>query len=338
MNVSQSSLLRRKITVRAAFGAGIGFIAFTLLMIQIFNVRFAQIDLKPDQGATWYYWKLATPTFWSAATAWGGYLLHQLFMWWTIVAAKRGKLKYSSGLHNINIVALIGNAAFVGLHFLQTQIWYDGLAQAVSLTSSEVSVILLLVIVLLMENKRRGLFWGHKVPISKAVTDFFCHNHGYIFAWAIVYTFWFHPMVATSGHLMGFLYILMLMLQGSLMYTRQHLNRWWTVALEIMVLIHGAIVVYMLGSNALWAFILGFMGIFIITQLHGLRIKSFYRNLVILFYLGLIITAFILNEGSILRDIILVPLIEYGVLFILVGITWVGIWMYSRFVSKIKSI
>ena len=25
--------------------------------------------------------------------------------------------------------------------------------------------------------------------------------HGYYFAWAIVYTFWYHPMEATTGHL-----------------------------------------------------------------------------------------------------------------------------------------
>ncbi len=255
-------------------------------------------------------------------------------MWWTIFAAKQAKLQYSNSLHRINIVALIGNAAFAVLHFLQTQVWYDGLAQTVPLTSSEVSVILLLIIVLLMENKRRGLFWGRKVPISKSVIDFFRHNHGYIFAWAIIYTFWFHPMVATSGHLLGFIYILMLILQGSLMYTRQHLNRWWTVLLEGMVLVHGAMVVYMLGSDALWAFILGFLGIFIITQLHGLQIKPIYRNLVIVLYLTLIILAFILNEGSVLRDILLVPLIEYGGLFILAAITWLGIQVFSRILPK----
>lgn len=316
------------ITAQFAFTLGVGFILFTLLMIQLFNGRFAHVDLLPDQGATWYYWKLATPTFWSMTTAWGGYLLHQLFMWWTIVYAKRSNLSYTNGLHRVNYIALAGNVAFIGLHFLQTQIWYDGLAQNVSLTSSEVSVILLLVIVLLMENKRRGLFFGRKVPISDAVTDFFRHNHGYIFAWAIVYTFWFHPMVATSGHLMGFLYIFMLILQSSLMYTRQHLNRSWRVSLEIMVLIHGAMVVYMLGSSALWAFILGFLGIFVITQLHGLRVNRHVKTLAILFYLCMIVVGYVVNDGYVLRDIVLVPLIEYGSVIILAGITWLGIQGY----------
>jgi hypothetical protein len=40
-----------------------------------------------------------------------------------------------------------------------------------------------------MENKRRGLFWGKKAPIPDATMNFVRKYHGYVFSWAIVYTF-----------------------------------------------------------------------------------------------------------------------------------------------------
>src|SRR6185503_9106697 len=113
-------------------------------------------------------------------------------------------------LHRVNVIALAANAFFIGLHFVQTHIWYDGLAQDVSIFSSQGSVIVLLVWVLLMENPRRGLFFGKKVKFSETVIRFARKYHGYFFAWAAVYTFWYHPMVSTPGHLVGFMYMFML--------------------------------------------------------------------------------------------------------------------------------
>ena len=54
------------------------------------------------------------------------------------------------------------------LHFAQTHIWYGALAEDVSIWSSQVSVIIMLVLILLMENQRRGLFFGRKAPISRS--------------------------------------------------------------------------------------------------------------------------------------------------------------------------
>lgn len=317
-------------TSNFAFSVGLLFaISFTLL-IWAAGVRLEDVPLRPDQGATWYYWKLAEPTIASQLTAWGGYLLHQFFLWGIIMYARKHVHTYTTSLHRINIVALLGNVAFVVLHFVQTHFWYDGLAQNVSLTSSEASVVLLLIVVLLMENRRRGLFGGKKVSIAKSIIDFFRQYHGFIFAWAIVYTFWFHPMVATSGHLLGFFYIFLLLLQSSLFYTRMHLNRWWTVLLELMVLFHGAVVVTMLRGSALWAFVLGFLGIFLITQMHGLRLKLWMRWGVFGLYLLTILIAFTQKGTAVWRDILLLPVLEYGLLFLLAGVTWLGIMIYQR--------
>ena len=75
-----------------------------------------------------------------------------------------------------------------------------------------------------MENQRRGMFLGKKIGFVSNAAVSIRKYHGYYFAWATIYTFWYHPMVGTQGHLMGFLYMFLLLLQGSLFFTRMHLN------------------------------------------------------------------------------------------------------------------
>ncbi len=318
------------VTTQRLFWSGLLFSLLFTVVIGIAGQRLANVVLLPDQGATWYFWKLPAPTVWSRVTAWGGYFLHQLFMWGTIYYAHKHVKQYATGLHSINIIALIGNALFVVLHFVQTQLWYDGLAQDVPLQSAESSVILLLVIVLLMENRRRGLFLGKRAPIRTEIVDFLRHYHGYIFAWAIAYTFWFHPMVNTPSHLVGFFYIFLLLFQGSLFYTRLHLNRWWTVALEMLVLVHGALVVYMLRGTGVWAFILGFLGLFLITQMHGLELPRWGRWGIPGIYLSAVGIAFIGRGTLVIRDMLLIPLLEYGLVLIVALIVGAGLWIYAK--------
>ena len=80
----------------------------------------------------WYLWQLGEPTFWTRATAWGGYIAHNLVIWWLIWRAQSQHPKYSSNLHRFNVMALAANGFFVVLHLLQTIFWYDGLAQDVA--------------------------------------------------------------------------------------------------------------------------------------------------------------------------------------------------------------
>ena len=208
-----------------ALWLGIAFsLAFTALIAWA-GPRLEAVKLLPDQGAAWYLWKLPEPTFWTRASVWSLYLGHQVALWVLIAHAQKNRPSYTTGLHKFNVLALGVNALFILLHFVQTHVLYDGLAQDVSVFSSQGSVIVLLVWVLLMENPRRGLFFGRKAPIGKEITSFARKYHGYFFAWATVYTFWFHPMVSTPGHLIGFVYMFLLLLQGSLFFTRVHVNR-----------------------------------------------------------------------------------------------------------------
>jgi hypothetical protein len=305
-------------------------ILFSLLftgLIWLTGERLNTVPLLPDQGAAWYYWKLPDPTFWTHATAWGFYLLHQVALWGLIWYAQTRVKKYVAGLHTVNLVALGVNAFFIVLHLVQSQIWYDGLAQDTSVFSSQGSVIVMLVWILLMENSRRGLFFGKRVPFSQRVISFARKYHGYVFSWAIIYTFWFHPMVNTSGHLIGFFYMFLLMLQGSLFFTRIHINKWWTVMQEVTVLIHGALVAVMQG-NGIWPmFAFGFAGLLVMTQMHGLGLPRWSKWGIVALFVVSVIWVYSDRGLAQLNEIIRIPAIEYLAVFVLAGLIWLGLWL-----------
>jgi hypothetical protein len=284
----------------------------------------------PDQGAWWYFWKLPNPTFWTRATAWVLYVAHQLAMWGLIYYAQTRVKRTSNGLHKVNLIALSVNAFFIILHFIQTQVWYDGLAQDVSIWSSQGSVILMLVMILIMENRRRGMFWGKKAPISKETSGFVRKYHGYIFAWATVYTLWYHPMESSLGHLIGFLYMFLLLLQGSLFYTRLHTNRWWMAVQEVTVLFHGTLVAVMQG-NGLWPmFFFGFGGMFVITQMHGLRLPKWATWTILAAYVGGVIVTYNQFGWVRLNEIVRIPVIEYLAAFLLAGLIALGLRVFKH--------
>ena len=294
-------------------------LAFVILIWQL-GSRLDNIQLDPDQGASWYYWKLPNPTFWTRATAWGFYLLHQFSFWGLIYYAQTRVKKYATRLHVVNYVALAVNAFFILLRVLQTHLWYDGLAQDVSIWSSQVSVAILLIWVLLMENQTRGMFFGKSLPISKEIVRFARKYHGYFFAWATVYTFWYHPTIATSGHLVGFLYMFLLLLQGSLFFTRIHVNRWWRIFQEVAVLVHGTLVAIMQG-NAMWPmFAFGFGGVFVITQMHGLKIPKWGRWSILGIYLALALFIYSGRDITMIHQITWIPIIDYLAVLVLAGI------------------
>lgn len=292
--------------------------------------RLATVPHLPDTGGAWYYWQLPERTWAGIISAWGFYTLHQLAIWGLIFWAQRQQSRYTTGLHWFNYAALGVNALFCFLHLLQTHLWYDGLAQHVSIFSSQWSVILLLVVVLMIENPRRGLFFGAKAPLSQRIVDFTRKYHGYLFAWATIYTFWYHPTEATSGHLVGFFYMFLLLLQGSLFFTRIHLNKWWTFTQEFAVLVHGTLVAVMQGGQMWPMFGFGFAGLLVITQLHGLGLARWVRGLILAIYLGAALWVYNGRGIEKIHQITWIPITEYATLFILAGLVGVGLWVTDR--------
>jgi hypothetical protein len=323
----------RRADLLALWGGILFSLAFSAL-IWWAGQRLATVPHLPDTGPSWYYWKLPEATFWSRFTAWTFYLLHQFTIWGLIFFAQSRRARYTTGLHRFNIAALAANAAFILLHFAQTHFWYDGLAQDVSIWSSQGSVIVLLVWILLMENNRRGMFFGKRLPIRQQIIRFARKYHGYFFAWATIYTFWYHPMEGTSGHLIGFFYMFLLLLQGSLFFTRIHTNRWWTVSQEVIVLAHGALVAIMQGNNMWRMFGFGFGGIFVITQMHGLGLSRRVRWLILALYIAAALVAYGLYDITMVHQIFWIPSIEYLGVLLLAGVFGAGLWLYGRFKGR----
>lgn len=287
-----------------------------------------------DDIGFFYEWQLAEQTYWGQLTAWLGFAVHQLLIWGTIFYGQKHYTKrdYSNQLRPVNWVALGINFVFILLHYAQTYFFYDAIAQDIPSWTAQFAVALMLIVILGMENQRRGLFFGKKVSFKKTFTDALRKYHGYFFSFAVIYTFWFHPMVPTLGHLVGFVHVILIMAQGSLMFNRVHLNKNWTFLLEILVLPH-AFQVALNQGNDLWPmFMLGFATIFIVTQMHGLGLKRWVRTG---FYIAYIVTVLyiylILREPYQINEVIRIPAIEYLVLFIMYGIYWIGAKIASGF-------
>ena len=302
----------KSISSQQALFGGILFATLFTGLIWFLGTQYAQqVVLHPDKPGFWYYWQLLEPTVWTRASAWLGYGAHQILIWILIYTAQSQRLAYSGTLHRVNVLALAVSATFITLHLVQTRIWYDGLAQDVSEWSSQWSVILVLVMVLLMENQRRGLVFGKKVPFLGDATRVIRKYHGYYFSWAIIYTFWYHPMLATSGHLLGFLYMFLLLLQGSLFFTRMHVNKYWTFVQEAAVVVHAVLVAIMNSDGGAPMFLFGFAGVFVVTQMHGLGLSGWLRWLFLSLYVGGVSVVYYERGLTRLEEIIRVPAAEY---------------------------
>ncbi len=284
----------------------------------------------PDQGNYWYYWQLREPGFWSRFSAWSLYGLHQLGLWGLIAWAQFRRPAYSPTLHPVNIAAIGFNLLFVTLHIAQTRLFYDGLAQDTPVLSSQLSVIFMLVFILIMENRRRGLFFGHRVHFLDRPGDFLRRYHGYYFAWAIVYTFWFHPIEDNLGHLLGTFYTLLLLLQGSLFFTRAHRDRNWTLLLEVFVLAHGAMVAYLSVANGQWPmFLFGFLTLFVITQMHGLGLGRRSRAALVLTYVVAVVASYH-GRGWDVLQVLRIPMAEFVLVYACAALLWLPLLWWAH--------
>ena len=295
----------------------------------------SQFELIPHpEDPLVYEWQLAEQGAWGQLSAWLGFALHQLLIWGTILYAHRrySIRDYGNTVRPVNLWALGINLAFIVLHYMQTLIFYDGIAQDLPSWTAQFAVALMLIVILGMENQRRGLFFGRKVGFRKAFTDALRRYHGYFFSFAVIYTFWFHPMEPTWGHLIGFIHVVLVMAQGSLMFTRVHLNKRWMLLLEILVLPHAFQVALNQSSNIWPMFFFGFSAIFLVTQMHGLGLKRWVRQAFYGSFLLLVLYVYgVMREPYQVNEVLRIPLIEYLVLFMMYGIYLVGARVSSRF-------
>jgi hypothetical protein len=325
----------RDLTGQRAADYGIIFTILICVGIVALGTWLTQFELAvppADDAGFFYEWKRADPDFWSRATIWIGFAVHQLLIWYVIWYAREHYDKYTNSLRPANYWALAINGVFIILHFVQTAVFYDGIAQDIPSWTAQYAVIMMLFVILAMENKRRGLFFGWKANFRKEFYRWLREYHGYAFSFAVIYTFWFHPMVPTWGHLLGFAHVILVLVQGSLMFTRMHLNKRWKFLLEILVLPHAALVALNQGGGLVYMFMFGFLALFITTQMHGLGLKRWVKmTFAAGFVLTVLFTYTVLRAPYQVNEVIRIPAIEYPLVFITYGL-W---WLFARFTGRL---
>jgi hypothetical protein len=268
-----------------------------------------------------YAWRLTEPTAITRLAAWSGYLLHNIIAWAIIYLAQRQKPKYDSQFRWFNWGMVAVNLVFIIAHILQTRFFYDGLAQDVPEISALGSVALMLIVILILETPRRGLLLGKKVRFQQGFMQIVRQYHGYLFSWAIIYTFWYHPTEGTLGHLMGFFYMFTLFTQSVLIFNRAHINKWWTVTLEVFVLIHGVAVAVFQGNEMWPMFAFGFGAMIVLTQMYGLGLSTWTRRgIAAAFIVVVAVTYGIMGRFGQLNEVIRIPMLDYLVVFLIYGL------------------
>lgn len=327
---------KKTYNVRKVGYIAIGIALFLVGLIYLASLTLGrfQTTLLEDTGFAWYYWKLPEVSIAATISAWTLYVAHQIVAWILIVKISKEPMPEKGKMSKLNVIFLIVNAVFIMLHIAQTMLFYDGLAQYVPVISSQGSVIIMLVMVLILLNSRRGLFFGKKVKFPNRAVSWIYKSHGLYIAWALVYTFWFHPTEGTIGHLMGFFYMFMLMIQMSLANTSWHNDIRWNTILEVYVAVHGAIVAIEAG-NGMWPmFMFGFLFMFIMTEAYGLTKKrgTLITITIVYFALAVLVFSGVLGNQNTISDIYQItwiPVILYGLVFVVVFL-YQGAYLISK--------
>jgi hypothetical protein len=248
----------------AALGATSAVLACTYQIADLFNETPKQGELgyggrfeivgvtKPFQ----YPFRLLHASWLLKLIPWIGYLTHQYLQWRIIYEAKKakdlGELEWTEGRNEWNPFAyrmLLVNITMIVLHFVQCQITYVSLASTFPEISTLFSGIGVLVAPMVFDMRRRGLVfgWSPDTPLMTQFQQVFRKYHAYLASLGMTLTFWFHTFEATLGHLTGLWFIFMLFMQSSLIMQKMHRNRYWTMILEMAIMVHGTTVAYYQG-------------------------------------------------------------------------------------------
>lgn len=284
-----------------------------------------------DAGFNYYLWKFRAIDQSTVArvTAWGFFFAHFGTVVYFLRKLQLDQKNKENGYSKYNVYLLIANAVFIVLHYVHTWVWYDALAMDTPVWSSQGSVIIMLVLILIIENQRRGLFFGKKLPFPKESTRTVMKYHGVYITLATIFTFWYHPMENTMFHIVGFVYMYLLFIQMSFARTKLHQNKYFNVTLEVMVLFHGTSVALFSG-NAPWSmFLFGFATIFFITQIYGLKLKKKYIHIAqaLFVLLALVTYSGLFNDRQLyeLNELVRIPFIEYALVFVFVYLIYIWI-------------
>ena len=117
---------------------------------------------------------------------------------------------------------------------------------------------------------------------------------------------------------------------GQPFFTRVHVNRCWTFALEFTVLLHGTFVALQQGNDLWPMFAFGFGGLFIITQMHGLGLSRNVRAFFLLVYAALALYIYSGRGLTNIHQITWIPFIEFLSVLVMALLFGGGLWLASR--------
>ncbi len=300
---------------------------FLCFVIVLIDPYVSDQVLLADSGASHYYWKLPTRNNMVMLLVWSLFFIHLFGNYFLI--RKRQK-NAARGFVKENYYLAIFNLVMIILHYVESIVYYDGLAQDVSIFSSQYSVILVLVTIILMQVSSRGIIFGIKLPLPPKVLKYMYMIHGFVFTFAIVYTFWYHPVINTIGHLFGFFYMFLLFTQICFFKTSVHTNTKWIVLLEVLVAFHGASVAYYVQNSDLWSmFFYGFGFLFAFTQVYGLTKNRVITTIVQIVFSALAIYYYASTDISNIHQVLWIPIIEYLHVVVLYLI-FIGIYYFTQ--------
>ncbi|XP_064646855.1 uncharacterized protein LOC135499822 isoform X2 [Lineus longissimus] len=337
--------------------------------------RFLKEPITPEPGVRgrdgvgasgrWYYWRLKPEdqNIYTHLFVWMSYVAHQLFAWTALYLAQYFKNlpsatgpRFSTNLEWYNWMGIAINIGFHLLHLLQTHTTYDALAADVAISSSQCSVIMLIIYIFIIEYRDRGYAFGWpsqydtgcatKVRLTYGPMYLVRKYHGYAFSWGAIYTFWYHPMENTWGHVLGFAHTYMILVQGSLVFTKMHLNKYWRFILETWVTLHGSLVAYQTGGpdHVIWPmFCFGFSTMVVVTQIFTLpfwrKIPVWVRPFPALILLAVIIYCYSWIPDAQGRYFVgMIEVIFIPALLLLAPLAiWFLLWLYLKVEEKCKN-
>jgi len=174
----------------------------------------------------------------------------------------------------------------------------------------------------------------------KEMATFLRKYHGYYIAFGVTNDWYYHPMEATPGHLSGIMNDLFFFWQVITIYTPTHRNKWWCIACEFAVTLHGPLIALGRGGGA-GMFGFGFSMVFIVTGQWGLPLKWYWRASFFIIF----ITTVLLNYGlgwssgfnkpnvgwSDMSEITRIPSLYYIIMAL-----YFAFWMMFRCINNIK--
>ena len=124
--------------------------------------------------------------------------------------------------------------------------------------------------ILLAKSGQRGAFFGLSIPFTKPIVLFADELLDFVFSWAVLYTYWCHPLKEISTLIIELIFIT----HSCLIQTSFHKNKCWTIFVEMNVLFF---MFHVLGPNRPSSYIFGCMNlclvVFVVTQIHGLNLR-----------------------------------------------------------------